>query len=94
MIAGRFDFHLERAHALGRIGVGRVVAEHVVVAGFRIDALERALEVVVVDDGDPAGFLGQVAQRALRLLNERPPLALIELLAGIDDAGDARADRW
>src|SRR5687768_16013214 len=39
---------LDAAALLRRIGVGRDVAQHVVVAGFVVDALERLREVVLV----------------------------------------------
>ena len=36
----------------------RVVAEHVVVARLGVDPLQRLVEIVLVDDGDAAGLLG------------------------------------
>ena len=40
------------------IGILRVVPEHVVVARLGVDPLQRLVEVVLVDDGDAAGLLG------------------------------------
>ena len=52
LMFARFDFTSIAAVLLQRIGIGRVVAEHVVVARLGVDPLQRLVEVVLVDDRD------------------------------------------
>ena len=75
-------------------GIRRGVAQHVVVARLVVDPLQRLVEVVLVDDGDAAGLVGQHAQAVLRLAHVLAELHRIELLVEIG-AGDqpARIDR-
>ena len=47
---GTIDFHVELPHAFSGIGIRRVVAEDVVVAGFRVDplkALAKSLSLTI-----------------------------------------------
>jgi len=64
------SFFLTRMSTLmpgaGRLGTGRRVAQHIVVAGFGIDALERVGKVIRVHGRDAPRRLGQRAKPALR----------------------------
>ena len=53
---------------------------------MRLSADTKSLSLTTAK---PASLFGDVAQRALRLLQIRAPLALIELLAGVHDARQA-----
>ena len=55
--------------------VRRVVGQHVIRAVVLDDALERGREIVLVDDGETAGLLGQRAETVLgqaQLVLQRP----------------------
>ena len=93
-MSGRCHLDLDLARPLQRIRVRRGVAEHVVVAGLVVDPLERLVEVVLIDDRDAAGFVGQHAQAVLRLAHVLAVFDRVELFVEIR-TGDqaARVDR-
>src|SRR5262249_41946017 len=74
---------LDLATALGRIRILRVVAQHVIVARLRVDALQRLAEVVLVDDRETACFLRDDAETVLRLPDVFGPLLRIDLFVDV-----------
>src|SRR6478672_5873102 len=76
------------------IRIAGVVTQNIVIAGFRIDPLQRLVEIVRVDDRDTAGLLRQHAQAVLRFANVILPLDLIDVFVQIRTADEtARINR-
>src|SRR5207249_4790277 len=72
------DANLNLPPSLHRIRITGVVTQNIVVARLRVDPLQRLVEVVLIDDGDPAGLLGDDAQAVLRFADVILPFDRIE----------------